>query len=127
VATKKTTKQPAAPTAKRRAPAKPKVSVAELEALIDEAVVDAYDDGERRMGFFTMLQDNVDVPFETEVLGAPVTVTEIALNDAEEVVAVCKRGPHSQRIPLVDLPLPSPPPQGFKWIEAYRLFASRGG
>jgi hypothetical protein len=123
--TKKTAKHLAAPRPRRRA-GPPKIAKAELEALIEEAVVDAYDDEERRMGFFTMLEDNIAVPFETEVLGVPVEVTAIALNDAQEI-AVCSRGQHRQRVPLVGLPLPSPPPEGFAWIEAYRLFASRGG
>lgn len=108
-------------------PARPKVTESELEALIEEAVVDAYDDEERRMGFFNALEENLEVPFETVVLGVPVEVTEITLNDAQEMVAVCSHGKHTQHIPLVDLPLPSPPPEGFAWIEAYRLFASRGG
>jgi hypothetical protein len=125
--TTKTAKRPTAPASARRTAAPPKVAKAELEALIKEAIVDAYDDEERRMGFFTMLEDNLAVPFETEVLGVPAEVTEIALNDAQEIVAVCRHGLHTQRIPLVDLPLPSPPPEGFAWIEAYRLFASRGG
>jgi hypothetical protein len=112
---------------RKRPPARPKVDKGRLEALIEEAVVDAYDEDERLMGFLTMLQDNVEVPFDTEVLGVPVQVTEIETNDAEEVVAVCKHGRHVQRLPLVDLPLPDPPPEGFEWIDAYRLFASRGG
>jgi hypothetical protein len=120
-------KKTAAPPLRTRATPPPKIAKAELEALIEEAVVDAYGDEERRMGFFTMLEDNIDVPFETEVLGVPVKVTAIALNDAEEIVAVCRRGQRTQRVPLVDLPLPSPRPEGFEWIEAYRLFASRGG
>ena len=116
----------ARPSQKRLA-AHPKVDEATLEALIDEAVVDAHDDEERRMGFLTMLQDSVALPFGTEVLGVLVEVTEIETNDAEEIVAVCERGQHVQRVPVVDLPLPKPPPEGFEGIEAYRLFASRGG
>jgi hypothetical protein len=112
---------------RRRSPARQRVDKARLEALIEEAVVDAYDKDERRMGFLTMLQESVAVPFDTEVLGVPVEVTEIETNDAEEIVAVCKHGRHVQRVPLVDLPLPEPLPEGFEWIEAYRLFASRGG
>jgi hypothetical protein len=125
--TKKTAKHLTAPPPRRRAGQPPKIAKSNLEALIEEAVVDAYGDEERRMSFFTMLEDNIAVPFETEVLGVQVEVTAIALNDAQEIVAVCSRGQHTQRIPLVDLPLPSPPPEGFAWIEAYRLFASRGG
>lgn len=129
MAARKTTKaaKRSAVASGRRSAARPKVAKAALEALIEEAVVDAYGDDERRMGFFTMLEDNLVVPFATEVLGVPVEVTGIVLNDAQEIVAVCSHERHKQRIPLVDLPLPSPPPEGFAWIEAYRLFAARGG
>jgi hypothetical protein len=125
--TKTKTKLAVARPSRKRLAAHPKVDEAALEALIDEAVVDAYDEDERRMGFLTMLQDSVALPFGTEILGILVEVTEIETNDAEEIVAVCKHGQHVQRVPVVDLPLPQPPPEGFEWIEAYRLFASRGG
>jgi hypothetical protein len=131
MAARKTTKTKAklvvARPSRKRAASHPKVDEAMLEALIEEAVVDAHDEDERRMGFLTMLQESVDVPFGTEVLGVPVEVTEIEANDAGEMVAVCEHGQHVQRVPVVDLPLPKPPPEGFEWIEAYRLFASRGG
>jgi hypothetical protein len=29
--------------------------------------------------------------------------------------------------PVVDLPLPKPPPEGFEWIEAYRFYQRGGG
>jgi hypothetical protein len=112
---------------KRTRAKRPKVAKAQLEALIEEAVVDAYGDHEQQMGLFTMLQDHLNVPFETEVLGVPVQVIEIEYNDANEIVALCKHGRHVQRIPVVDLPLPEQPPEGFEWIEAYRLFRSRCG
>lgn len=125
--TKTTPKLVIAGPRRKRSASHPQVAAATLRALIEEAVVDAHDDEEQRMGFLTMLQDNVDVPFETEVLGVLVEVTEIGTNDAEEIVAVCKHGRHVQRVSVVDLPLPKLPPEGFEWIEAYRLFASRGG
>ncbi|WP_437291058.1 hypothetical protein [Sorangium sp. So ce406] len=37
-------------------------------------------------------------------------------------MATCKRGARVQRIRVLDLSLPKPPPGGFEWIEAYRLF-----
>jgi hypothetical protein len=127
----RTTKQPAGTKpvmSKPRKPAqpgRPKVDKTRLRELIEEATVDAYDESEQQAGFFSMLQERLDVPFETEVLGVAVQVTEIDVNDAEEIVATCKRGAHVQRVPIVDLPLPKPPPEGFEWIEAYRSF--RGG
>ncbi|MBI3982065.1 MAG: hypothetical protein HY337_04080 [Gemmatimonadetes bacterium] len=98
-------------------------SKSKLEALIAEAIVDAYDESEQRTGFYTMLEDNLGLPFETEVLGAKVTVERIDLTAADEIVAVCRRGAKRQRIPILDLPLPKPRPAGAEWIEAYRRWA----
>jgi hypothetical protein len=42
------------------------------------------------------------------------------------IVAICRRGAQRQKIPILDLPLPSPQPDGWEWIAAYRHWA-RGG
>ena len=99
------------------------VSSAELDMLIEEAVVDAHDESEQRMGFYTMLEDNLGLPFKTSVLGVQVTVESIDLTEADEIVAICTRGQARQAIPLLDLPLPEPSPQGAEWIEAFRRWA----
>lgn len=112
-------KRLARPTAKRSGP---RLTRARLEKLVEEATVDAYGESEQVTGLYTMIEDNLQVPFETEVLGVPVTVERVDLNDAEEIVAVCRRGRDRQRIPVVDLPLPSPAPAGAQWIEAYRYW-----
>lgn len=96
---------------------------AKLETMIAEAVVDAYDESEQRMGLLTMIEDNLPLPFETEVLGVRVSVERIELTPAEEIVAVCRRGSKRQRISILELPLLSPPPAGAEWIEAYRRWA----
>jgi len=98
-------------------------SVTRLNHLIAEAIVDAYDDSEQRIGFLTMLEERLDLPFETDMLGVRVTVERIDVNDAEEVVAICRHGKSRQAIPIVNLPLPSPRPAGAEWIEAYRHWA----
>jgi hypothetical protein len=67
-----------------------------------------------------MLENGLAFPFKTEVLGAPVIVERVDLNDAEEIVAVCRRGRQRQMIQILNLPMPSPPPVGWEWIEAYR-------
>jgi Calcium binding len=127
-ATKTAGKKLVVATLRRPAPTvKTTLTKARLKELVEEAIVDAHDEDEQRAGFLTMIQDNLDVPFETEVLGVPVHVTSIGFNDAEEIVAICKRGAHVQRIPVVDLPLPKPPPEGFEWIEVYRFFQRGGG
>jgi hypothetical protein len=96
---------------------------AKLEALIEEAIVDAYGEPEQRVGFLTMIEDHLDVPFDLEILGATATVERIDMTDDEQIVAVCRRGRSRQMIPVLDLPLPQPPPAGAEWIEAYRRWA----
>ncbi len=98
----------------------PGLSKRELRALVEEATVDAYCDSEQATGFFTALQDHLELPFDTQVLGVEVVVEKIALTDRDDIVAVCRRGCERQKILVLDLPLPDPPPQGWKWIEAYR-------
>ena len=43
----------------------------------------------------------------------------------DSIVAVCSRGRHRQKIDLLDLPLPTPAPDGADWIDAYRHWAGR--
>lgn len=105
---------------------RPQLTKRQREALIEEAIVDAYGDSEQRVGFLTMLEEHLTVPFITEILGVTIRVDRVDLNAAEEIVAICRRGRHRQSIPILDLPLPSPPPDGWEWIEAYRHWA-RGG
>ena len=96
------------------------LSKARLAEMIEEATVDAYDPSEQAMGWFTMLEGHVELPFETEVLGVSVRVTRIEQRDDDRLVAVCVRARDEQAIGLVDLPLPTPRPPGAEWIEAYR-------
>ncbi|MEU4777333.1 hypothetical protein [Micromonospora sp. NPDC023633] len=97
---------------------------AALEAMIEEATVDAYGDDEQLTGLFTMIEEHLAVPFTTTVLGVEVTVRKIDLT-ADTIVAVCTRGRHRQRIDLLDLSLPTPAPGGTAWIDAYRHWAGR--
>jgi hypothetical protein len=89
--------------------------------------VDAYGDSEQAGGFFTMLEDNLRLPFSTRVLGVDVTVEKIDLTDGYEIVAICRKGAARQRISILELPLPSPPPEGAEWIEAYRYWQRGSG
>jgi len=94
--------------------------------MIREATIDCHDESEQMTGWFTMLDENLVVPFETTVLGVPVTVERVDLNGSEQIVAVCARGRDRQPLPILDLPLPSPPPDGAHWIEAYRHWRGEG-
>ncbi|MGH3196564.1 MAG: hypothetical protein ACRDNT_11655 [Streptosporangiaceae bacterium] len=49
------------------------LSEEELDALVEEATIDAY--GDRQLGgFAVMTEDNLEMPFETTVLGVTVLV-----------------------------------------------------
>ncbi len=100
-------------------------SDAQIEKLIKRATVDAYDESEQRVGFFTMLEDDLALPFDTEILGAMTTVERIDLTPANEIVAICRRGRSRQQIPILDVPLPRPAPPGAQWIDAYRRWVRR--
>jgi Calcium binding len=97
-----------------------------LDELVEEAIVDAYGESEQRVGLLSMIQMNLECPFMTEILGMQARVERVGFNDANEIVAVCRRGRERQTIPILDLRLPSPSPVGWEWIEAYRHWA-RGG
>ena len=96
---------------------------AELDALIADATVDCSNENECATGFYTMLVDSLALPFQTVVLDVDVTVTEVDLTEEGQIIAVCTRGAATQRIPILDLPLPTPAPEGARWIEAYRRWA----
>lgn len=98
----------------------------DIKSLIEEATVDAYGDAEQRTGFYTMLEEHLDMPFDVAILGDRTTVARIDMAADEQIVAICKRGRFKHAIRVLDLPLPSPPPACAEWIEAYRRWA-RGG
>ena len=94
--------------------------------MSEEATLDAYGESEQIAGLYTMLDEHLAVPFETTLLGVPVTVKGVDLTEQDAIVAICTRGRLRQVIPILDLVLPSPPPTGAEWIEAYRYWARRG-
>lgn len=101
-------------------------STTHLKRLVEEAILDAFGEAEQRTGFLCALEDHLDLPFETSVLGVTVTVEKVDFTVANEIVAICRRGRVRQAIPILDLPLRAPRPTGAEWIEAYRHWA-RGG
>jgi len=98
-------------------------SSAQLDNLIVEATVDCYNESEEITGIFTMLEENLAVPFTTTLLGVEVMVERVDQNDAGEIVAVCRKGRERLRVPVIDLPLAEPKPKGAEWIDAYRRWA----
>ena len=107
----------------KRQPRRRSLSPAKLDKMIEEATVDAYGESEQTVGFFTLLEARLKLPFKTEVLGVEVTVERIDMTDDEQIVALCSRGKPQQRVSILDLTLPDPPPEGAEWIEAFRRWA----
>ena len=93
-----------------------------LHELIEEAVSDANGESEQVAGFYTMLENDLRLPFDTQILGVTVSVESIDITEDDQLVAVCRKGETRQRISLSELPLPSPPPEGAEWIVAYRYW-----
>lgn len=90
--------------------------------MAEEATVDCGNDSEKITGWFTMMDDDLAVPFEVTILGMPVVVERLDLIADDRIVAICSRGPHRQSILLVDLPRPASLPHGWEWVEAYQLW-----
>jgi hypothetical protein len=96
------------------------ISDARLAAMVEEATVDCYNEAEQVTGLFTMLEEYLAVPFETRVLGVSVIVTSLDMTYSNQIMAMCRSDGLKQAIPILDLRLPTPPPEGAEWIEAYR-------
>ena len=84
-------------------------SKTELDALIEEAIVDAYGESEQRTGFYTMLEEHLAMPFEVEIRRHRHCRTHRP-DRRRRIVAVCSRGnrgacPDSR-------PAAAPPPEG---------------
>jgi hypothetical protein len=96
-----------------------------LDALIEDATVDAYGESEQSTAFLTVLEEHLALPFGATVLGEAVVVETIDLSGADELLAICRRGGKRQKVRLLDLELPVPRPKGAEWIAAYHRWSRR--
>ena len=69
----------------------PSFSKAKLEKLIEEAVVDAYTEEEQAVGFLTMIQEHLALPFSVNVLGVEAVVEKVDMTRDGQIVAICRR------------------------------------
>jgi|SRR6266496_137944 hypothetical protein len=98
----------------------PSFSKAKLERLIEQAVVDAYTEEEQVVGFLTMMEEHLALPFSANIFGVDVVVERVDMTRIGQIVAIYRRDKFRQRIGILDLPLPTPAPAGTEWIAAYR-------
>lgn len=90
-----------------------------MEELIEEATVDCYDQEECRIGFLTLMQDNLQTPFEATLKGRKVTVVDID-GDDRVIKTVIKHGGKSYPVDILDLEVDDSVVGGGEWITAYR-------
>jgi hypothetical protein len=62
-----------------------------LTEMIEEATVDAYGESEQATGWFTMIENNLALPFETKVLGTSVTAARVLLTDDTRIITQAGR------------------------------------
>ncbi len=98
------------------------MSKARLEALVAEATTDACNESEQAVGLVTLIGEHLATPFETNPLGVKAKTERVDLTEGDEVVAICRRGSRTLKVPILDLPLPFPLPPGAEWIAAYRYW-----
>ena len=56
--------------------------------MIEPATVDAYSESEQVTGWFTMIEENLAVPFKTTVVGVQVIVQRVDLDRSDQIIAV---------------------------------------
>lgn len=80
-----------------------KFTTRHLDKLIEEVTTDAYNESEQAGGFFIMIEENLALPFVTQVLGQEVTVGKVDITKRDQIVAICSRGKVTQANPILDL------------------------
>jgi len=100
-----------------------------LEALLEEAIIDCYDEQEVFMGVLYTLDERLDFPLQARVLGEWVKV--IGLDDSHSdlrrgiVARVCKGG-QEYRLSLADLEFVDPDPISAEWLAVYQHWLGSG-
>jgi hypothetical protein len=62
-----------------------------------------------------------------ELLGVNATVVGVDMTDPCELAALCRSGKNRLKVPLLELPAPSPPQKGAEWIEAFQRWRTWQG
>lgn len=71
-----------------------------LEALIEEATMDAYGEDEQRFGFLVMMQDNIPVPFPATL--GDIEVQVVGFDGTQSrLLACCERNGMVGSLPIV--------------------------
>jgi hypothetical protein len=79
--------------------------VDDLDALLDEILLDAYDDAEQLTAFEVAFSEQARFPFPAQIVGTTVEVVKVEFEGAERraLTAVCRREGMLHRVALADL------------------------
>ena len=111
----------------------PRKADRDLDALIEEITVDAYDDDDEQLqGFANAFDEDADFPCPGNVVGEEVEVLSVSVeNHRRELVATCERGGRYD-IALLDGDLRADPTTSQliaayrRWLEQLPCESSRG-
>ncbi len=85
---------------------------AELDRLIAEITIDAYDEDEALQAFENAFDEDAHFPLAATVIGEPVDVLSIGqANGRRELIATCTRNGHRYDIALIDITIHADPPR----------------
>ena len=59
-----------------------------LDELVDDALTDANGESEQVTGFYTMLENDLHLPFETQILGVTATVESIDITEDDQTTSL---------------------------------------
>lgn len=101
-----------------------RTTAAQLQELIEEAIIDAYGEEEQEGAFLVMLEDNLPTPFQALVVGESVEVIGFDRSGGDRgIMAICRRKGRKYRISVSSLEWVGKPLKGAEWIEAYKAWA----
>src|SRR5438876_6271047 len=97
-------------------------SPADLDHLIEEITVDAYNDDEKLWAFRQAFEDNVALPLDGFVIGEPVSVIEIDYdgNERRGLAARCRREDGSEHVVAASEVMLPQSTRGSRHLAAYR-------
>jgi hypothetical protein len=101
-----------------------KTSQKHLDKLLEEAMVDCYDEYEAFMGVVVTLDERLPFPFEAKALGETVEVIAIDDNRCDPrrgVIATVRKGNKEYGVALSEIELPKKIKHN-KWIEMYQYW-----
>lgn len=98
----------------------------DIDALIEEVIVDAYGDDEQLWSFCQWFEDRATLPFSATIIGVDVQVVEVDYDGDERrgLIARVIRDGVEHRVALLDVtPRPSIPADTARLLAAYRRWS----